>query len=246
MTATVLSELVLPNISGLPADAAVNTAVLTAVDLATAVTGSQGFWSDFMNTQGVGGFKVASFISQTISRVTGATVKTFDISAALAGGPHGSPVDVFSFNLDAPTSAVDIPSEVAVCVSFHADLTGQVEEGAVDNAIPTPAQAVRFGAPAVHSGRDRPRARRRGRFYIGPLSFGAVQTSGGAQCLVQPNLITALKDAASRKIAANTYDWVVWSRRDAATHVITGGYIDNEFDTVRRRRIKTTTRTGFS
>jgi hypothetical protein len=80
---------------------------------------------------------------------------------------------------------------------------------------------------------------------VGPLSFGAVSTSGGAQCLVSTGLINALHDAGARLLGLTGANWRVWSRRNAAVYTVATGWIDNEFDTVRRRRIKATARTTF-
>jgi len=243
--AVVLAEAVLHNISGFVRDDFINTFVFEDATLAAAKALAVTAVTDFYKGATGGGHKVEEFISQTVSRTVASEIKVYDISTHLDGGAHGSPVQISTFTLAAPVSAVDIPSEVAVCMSYHSDMTGLLEEGPLDIAIPTPAEAVHFGAPAAHTGHDRPRARHRGRIYVGPLSFGAVKTSGGAQCTVADNLVAALHDAGLRLLGLTGANWRTWSRRDAAVYTATGGFIDNEFDTQRRRRVNATTRTTF-
>ena len=246
--AVVLAQAVLHNISGLPIDNTVNDFVFEDSTLSAAIAVAQAAVPAFYNTGSTSGKKVSDFISQTISRTVPVDVKCYDISTTLNGSPHGSPVATSTFTLGNPVSAVDIPSEVAVCFSFHAAYGTSVEEGAIDTSIPSSEEAIDQGAPTTHTGRDRPRARVRGRIYVGPLSFGAVKTSGGAQCTVADDLVTALVGAGGagpRLLALTGANWRVWSRRNAAVYTVTTGWVDNEFDTQRRRRIKATARTTF-
>lgn len=117
----------------------------------------------------------------------------------------------------AAESTTNLPAEVAVCVSYQAAITS--------------------GVPA---------ARRRGRIYIGPLNQGA--STGTASAPARPagafmtNLSRAAKGLSDGPIGTR---WCVWSRRDGAFRPITSGYIDNSFDTQRRRGADTTARTGF-
>lgn len=245
----VLAQARLHNISGLPIDDTVNDFVFTdATSVANAITAAQAAVPDFYNGASTAGNHVRDFISQTISRTVAVDLNCYDITAHLDGSPHGSPVAHSTFTLGAVVSAVDIPSEVSVCFSFHANFGSTAEEGATDVSIPTPEEARDFGAPAVHTGIDRPKSRLRGRIFVGPLSFGAVKTSGGAQCTVSDSLVNALVGAGGagpRLLAISGAPWAIWSRRNGAAPTVVGGWVDNEFDTTRRRRIKASVRTTF-
>lgn len=99
-----------------------------------------------------------------------------------------------------------LPSEVALCLSFQADpVSGQIQ------------------------------ARRRGRIFFGPLESGAVD-SEGTRPLQQ--LRDALCEAAERLMTesgADSVPWVVYSRAGDSFAAVEGGWVDNSFDTQRRR-----------
>src|ERR1044072_7663612 len=194
----VLASVRFQDISALPRDTMTNDFVFTDSDLTSAIALVHTAVPDFYNTTSAGGQKVASFISKTMRRDVSTIINTYDITSHLDGSPHGSPVDVFGFTLAAGNSDFDIPSEVAVCLSYHGDLTGLAEVGATDTAIPTPEAAIDMGAPTTHTGKDRPKARKRGRIFIGPLTNASTKQSAGTQCTVADNLVTALKDGGTR------------------------------------------------
>lgn len=117
------------------------------------------------------------------------------------------------FTLGAVVGSSGMPQEVAVCASFRANYVS--------------------GQPA---------ARRRGRVYIGPLAPGAADTSG-----MRPhnNLLNRLIDG--MQILAITADteavnWCVYSTVDHVARVVTRVWVDNAFDTQRRRGLQATTR----
>lgn len=86
-----------------------------------------------------------------------------------------------------------------------------------------------------------PQRRRRGRVYLGP--FNAAQNTAGRP--VQ-NLRQIIGEAASQLQAAAeasvTWQWVVYSRADVAGVEVVDGWIDNAWDTQRRRGLKMTDR----
>lgn len=87
-----------------------------------------------------------------------------------------------------------------------------------------------------------PAARRRGRVYIGPLSAGASSTDG----VPVTGLVTALGlQAQNLRVASDSasWSWVVWSQADQAAREVFEGWIDNDFDTQRRRGRVATART---
>lgn len=93
----------------------------------------------------------------------------------------------------------------------------------------------------------RPLPRRRGRIYVGPLADTAVQTGTGN---VEPHpsfrqtLAQAAAGLASQSATAQVR-WHLLSQTDQSAHMITGGWIDNAFDTQRRRGSKATARTTW-
>lgn len=109
-----------------------------------------------------------------------------------------------------------LPTEVALCLSYNAQ----------------PISGL-------------PQARRRGRVFLGPFL-----TTNTAQARPNSALITSVLAAASQLLAASqasvTWQWVVYSRRNEAGADVVGGWVDNAWDTQRRRGVKSTARTFFS
>ena len=115
-----------------------------------------------------------------------------------------------------PSAVAPLPTEVAVCLSF-------------------------FGTRNI--------PRQRGRVFIGPLSQNAGTVgAGGAGLRVADALANTLIAAAARldaDLAATGVQWVVWSRTSIDAHPVTGGWVDNAFDTQRRRGTQPTGRAMF-
>jgi|SRR5688500_574510 len=87
-------------------------------------------------------------------------------------------------------------------------------------------------------------ARRRGRNYVGPLT---VTTNAGGR--PTPAAITTIRDAAAALLAASVaaagWSWVVWSPTSVAAVPVASGWVDNAFDTQRRRGVDAITRSTF-
>lgn len=165
-----------------------------------------------------------------------ADVKVYDM-----GKPPGRPIELqtsFTF----PTAATQLPSELAVCVSFHGDLTG------IPERVP--------GGAAGPAGDTRPRARRRGRIYLGPFSTQAnFQGVGASDSTVNSELVTDIAeavavlahgpDAGDGRLAV--FSPTIYANDpanvDAATVDVTGGWVDNAWDIQRRRGVKASSRT---
>lgn len=113
-----------------------------------------------------------------------------------------------------------LPEEVALCLSFQ--------------AVPNPGQA---------------QARRRGRVYLGPFGTAALGNEGTNDRPV-PNsaLREAVQYAAADLLAASDAEmsWAVWSRAAGALYAVDNGWIDNAWDTQRRRGLDPTSRLTFS
>lgn len=87
-----------------------------------------------------------------------------------------------------------------------------------------------------------------GRIYMGPfISAGVLgaETNTG-----RPHPLQGIRDiivAGAEDVLGSSEDvtWVVWSRMDNTGKPVTGGYVDDEFDTIRRRGMEPTVRDSF-
>jgi hypothetical protein len=175
---------------------------------------------------------ISSKFSPALSRAATAATIDFYWSDGL-GVPSvwGSPIGTRNFFPDTATETNSLPNEVAICLSYHGDLT-DVPETAVN---PTPPPAI-----------IRPAARLRGRLYLGPWSTGAVANAATVlEPIPLPSLVTAIAASATALVAANTADlvWVGQSKSDDFFWEVEGGFVDNAFDTQRRRGNASTSRT---
>jgi len=164
----------------------------------------------------------AVWLSSEISRVNNPTNKTYAISG-------GSPLATNNWlSIAANADASAFPSEVALCLSYNADLTDVLEE-APDDADPDTRP-------------ERPASRRRGRIYIGPL----IQQAGGATAPAKPqsafidcllgmgDFLATPTDAALTAVNAR---WVIYSNAGlfGTTYQVIRVTVDDAFDTQRRR-----------
>lgn len=126
-----------------------------------------------------------------------------------------SPVFEGTFTLPAAAGTTEYPAEVALVMSYEA----QKESGV-------------------------PQARRRGRIYLGP--FNAEVAGDGRPGSVLINSIAyagkGLKNAADASVE---WEWVVWSPTSDSYALVHRGWIDNAWDTQRRRGIDASSRTVF-
>lgn len=111
-------------------------------------------------------------------------------------------------------SATPLPREVAMVVSYQASR----EAGMLQS-------------------------RRRNRWYVGPLNTNAMAASGG---LPATQFITDLRYAAKEMLKASQaalgWAWMVYSPTNNAVYEIENGWVDNAWDTQRRRGEKPTVR----
>lgn len=151
-----------------------------------------------------------------VNTLTGlVTYKAYDLADATPRSPYAEgTLGTFTFS-----DADALPTEVAITMSF---------EGALDSGLN--------------------RARRRGRLYLGPLDIGPASTTDG---FVRVGITSAelIQAAANELIAGQdaTYTWSVFSPTTAgaqpwspsaiasATVAVDHGWIDDAFDTQRRR-----------
>lgn len=158
-------------------------------------------------------------IKQYLSRViTGhADVKFYDWSVA----PPRIPLYTGSLDITPITGGVDLPSEVALCLSYKA--------------------AAEPGSKL---------ARRRGRLYIGPLNDGALKgnpdVAGDARPTV--NIQNSLVYAAQKLVVdlPALCTWSVYSTVDNVLRAVASAHCDDAFDTVRARGAKSTSRVAVT
>lgn len=126
------------------------------------------------------------------------------------------PADEGTWSFPVATTGDPAPPEVALCLSFQ----GLVVSGT-------------------------PQARRRGRAYFGPLDANKIGTDGRPVA----GLISDLEDFGNNLLtasnAAASWTWCVFSGASDANVPIANGWVDNEFDTQRRRGRRYTARTVF-
>lgn len=117
--------------------------------------------------------------------------------------------------LAAPVTPSGLPEEVALCISYHG----------------TPPPAIT--------------PRKRGRIYIGPLCTAATQNATDTDpSRPGANFVGVLVNRSEALVNA-AVGWAVHSTVDDEYTFITEGYIDNAFDTQRRRGPGATARTTF-
>ena len=125
---------------------------------------------------------------------------------------------VIEWTLGTTPATHAFPSEVALAISWQA----------------TPAIIV-------------PLQRRRGRTYIGPLGNGVVDSTPGSPNRPDPTVVE-LWSAAGAYLTDDELDFerlCIFSRADDAGYEVSGGWVDNEWDTQRRRGQDPTSRTWF-
>jgi hypothetical protein len=179
----------------------------------------------FFNTVATGGLvAVNGYMSPTLSHVTNsARIQYYDLTAALGGsGTLGPPISTTFFALGGG-GGTPLPSELALALSYHAEYTTIPEHG-----------------PGA-----RPRARYRGRIYLGPLTTAAMaQDSTTHRSIVSPGASQSIVASAKALLLAEP-SWSVWSRKDRVLRRVVGGWLDDAFDIQRRRGEDPVARVNF-
>ena len=215
---SILVRAVMENITGLPEDRYVNDFAFEAgADIGeTAMDEVLAEVDDFYR-ENVTPFNISvgAYMSRAINRSATHRLDVYRIQAGGLGSPIRS--DPWLGPTD-PGTANGMVTEACGVLSYHSDFAGAVEEAA---------------------GGTRPKARRRGRLFIGPLAAAAVDTGAppyrlNAQfCSVMRGAAARLRDASG----VNGIPWSVWSRADATLRPVTGGWTDDSPDTQRRRGV---------
>jgi hypothetical protein len=127
--------------------------------------------------------------------------------------PMGSPPRrTTTFSLSV-SSSQQLPGEVSLCLSFK--------------AAPIPGVSP---------------ARLRGRVYWGPLSVGVLGLPANSDMRPAAGVQNALADAGLRLASAAGHELAVYSRLQGGVFPVTDLWVDNAFDTQRRRGAKPTSR----
>jgi hypothetical protein len=135
---------------------------------------------------------------------------------ALPGTPPNYPFAESTFNLAAAPTGVPLPSECAIVLSMQGTRTA--------------------GAP---------QARRRGRVYLGPWG-SAANTTGRPTPALATQIASAVQTLNTNLEAQSPISRLnVWSQADGQGVEITDGWIDNAWDTQRRRGLQYTSRTTY-
>jgi hypothetical protein len=140
---------------------------------------------------------------------------TFKIYSATE---EGAPIATYFHDIGDPSASSAYPNEVAVCLSYYAE-----------------------PLPGVNP------QRLRGRVFVGPLNTDAGTPTGPSGATPSEDFIGALAAAGANLAgndALNTAGvwWVVHSRAGDMFNIVYGGWVDNEFDTQRRRQVDATAR----
>lgn len=211
------STVTFEHVDGLPRDRIVNTFnFVSDTDLTDGEVTDVGdeIEAFFNATDAVVDVAVGTYISPGVSRIVKPVVRHYFMDGHLDGKNAGSPHLVQTWG--APlvgASGTALPAEVACALSFHSEYNLSVE----------------FGAGT------RPRARKRGRIYVGPLNQSALTTSS-LRAIPAIAFTTRLADAGVRlRDSTMTAKWAVWSRTAQTMFPVTGLWVDDEFDTQRRR-----------
>jgi hypothetical protein len=236
----ILAAVHLHDINGMPADDSINTFAISdgstggsPLDLCTEVSGPLGLFYTG------GSAPVSSFLSSSLDIGTmKADIVYYQLAptgSVVPVTPLGGPLLTTHFSLGTGGGS-SLPREVAACLSYHADMTGLPED-------------VPGGAPGP-AGDTHPAARHRGRIYLGPLANNALGAGVNGPGVYSGLRTSATNAAASfmsamGAIAIGPVRWCVWSRVNHALYPITGGWMDDAFDTQRRRGIEATQRTTF-
>lgn len=128
-----------------------------------------------------------------------------------------APVLTTTFSLGAAPSGAATPPEVSLCLSY---------QGARVSGVP--------------------QARKRGRVYLPFLNSTAVGSDGRPAAGTLTAAVACGQGLLTASDSAGTWSWVIFSAVAPGYSDVVDGWVDNEFDTQRRRGRKSTARTTFT
>nr|CRY95156.1 hypothetical protein [uncultured prokaryote] len=208
----------IPHRNNLGKDDAINTFAFTTLNpVEDAAEGIATKLKDFYNAPyGVGSVPLKDFYSGEMN-MANCWIRVYNWEDAKPRVP------VLDTNLGVTAASVlntyNMPGEVALCVSF----AGEPESGTIA-------------------------ARRRGRIYLGPFNFGASTGELTNSSRPATNLVSAAVGASAALEMATPIGsvWAVHSRKDNDFVQIQNGWVDNAWDTQRRRGVQATTKNRWT
>ncbi len=184
---------------------------------------------------------ICTYISPQVLRgVNGCPVEIYDVTDHLDGSPAGSPVSISSITLGASTGSIALPAQLALVVGYRSAYGTDLEKGVTETAKSTES-AIDQGAPATHSAISKPRARDRGRLFLGPLHTndlaGTAGNAGVASVALYDDVLTQITSAFGTQVFSDSgsFNPVVWSRVAAAVKPIAFVAIDAALGVIRKR-----------
>lgn len=205
--------------SGMLKDEVVNTfAFLTPTlapvdaEMTTVMDAVHGFYTD---TQAITNVSVSTWMGSQMEKTgTPLLIEMYNLAGHLDGTAHGSPIKTGLYSVPAAAfTNPGLPSEMAVCCSFH----------------------TAYATDPEFAGNTRPRARDRGRIYIGPMATTAVDYDTAARPNVKETVRSTIASAAINLRDAAGHAWCVWSRSKSTLEPIVAGWVDDAWDVQRRR-----------
>lgn len=218
--AHIRADVVIPYRTKLPRDVAVNTFHFQTIgswDEGDTTTTANALIDLYQQT--IGGNTVSAFLSSCVDRTAGASIKFYNLDDPKPRHPF----DTKPMGIAAAAWTGSLPLEVALCGSYQAG--------------PMPGQA---------------QARRRGRIFFGPFNPGALASPDATTGfpLPSPALIgrisAGLQQLSSVLNPLASVTWSVHSRVANGWYGVENGWVDNDFDTQRRRGPRATARTTWS
>lgn len=200
--------------TGLPQDVVVNSFHFDAVQAQDSLTEIVDMVRNFYNEGDGQVLAIDQYLSSHISRdAAQAMIRIYDW-----GLPKPRPPLVEAeLGLADAMHGNSLPLEVALCASYAA-------------------------APVAGI----PRARMRGRIFLGPFIANANVSSPGEPGRPSANLISDIRDACIRLVTESSEEglpkWSVYSRVNDELYQISHGWVDDEWDTQRRRQVKASQR----
>lgn len=220
---TYQAQVIFPAVSGLPEDVFTNT--LYFFDAAVSKR-SHSAVADLLETRMEGFYNVAqggasARITAAMSRVinwNACILKVYDLGDAAPRTP-----EVRTLEFTQPTNTTALPNEVAIVLSYRGG-SGTTGGGSAD-------------------------PRKRGRIFIGPLNQTAGTFTAGVDedMFINAGPMDSIVKAADwlRDDLTDELGWLQYSRTNDAFLAVTGGFVNNTFDTQRRRGVAATSRTTW-
>lgn len=227
----VLTTVILPAENGRASDAVVNNFAHWQPSTASAsdIEAARLAYASFYALQAPGASApISSYLATSVERSSQmCQIKMYDITTKMAGEPHGSPFYTSTFTMTGVPANASLPPQVALCVTLRGS-----------NAL---ASAIE------RNDGTRPRQRRSGRIFLGPLTAAAGTGNAGEYQRPTTALITDVLAAFEKlqdDLNAVNFSLAIWSRTLQALNEVVRVEIDNSFDVIRSRKALQTARTA--